>query len=209
MNDRQKYPRTLHLPWSEGVQSDDKMMPSADCFVDRTVVVTEKMDGENTTMYCDYIHARSIDGRHHPSRDWVKQFHYERAYQIPYGFRICGENMYARHSIQYEELETFFYGFSVWDDEMCLSWDDTMEWFKRLDIIPTPVLYRGEYDVNLLKEMWVDIDKEVCEGYVIRVADSFNISEFGNVVGKAVRKGHVQTDDHWMHGEMFVNRVKY
>jgi len=40
--------------------------------IGREVVVTEKMDGENTTMYCDNIHARSIDGRHHPSRDWVK-----------------------------------------------------------------------------------------------------------------------------------------
>ena len=82
----------------------------------REVVVTEKLDGENTTMYTDYIHARSLDSHHHPSRDWVKQLHGEIGYKIPVGWRVCGENMYARHSIVYYDLTTYFYGFSIWDE---------------------------------------------------------------------------------------------
>ena len=45
-----KYPRTMHLPFSEGVTSDDKMIKSLDAFQNCRVIVTEKMDGENTTI---------------------------------------------------------------------------------------------------------------------------------------------------------------
>lgn len=41
-------------------------------FLKGPVVITEKMDGENTTLYRDGLHARSLDSRHHPSRNWVK-----------------------------------------------------------------------------------------------------------------------------------------
>jgi RNA ligase len=94
-----KYPRTYHLPWSEGIQDDDRTLESLDAFAGRRVVVTEKMDGENTSLYRDHLHARSLDGRHHPSRNWVKQFWSRLRADIPEGWRICGENLYARHSI--------------------------------------------------------------------------------------------------------------
>jgi hypothetical protein len=68
---RIKYPRTLHLPWSPGVSSDDRVLHDLSCFTNKEVVVTTKMDGENTTLYADVFHARSIDGRHHSSRDWL------------------------------------------------------------------------------------------------------------------------------------------
>jgi len=60
-----KYPRTYHLPWSPGVNDDDKVIHDVAVFDNCEIVVTEKMDGENCTMYLDYIHARSIDGRNH------------------------------------------------------------------------------------------------------------------------------------------------
>jgi hypothetical protein len=68
-----KYPRTYHVLWSPGMNDDDRMLPNMDSFEGRRVIVTEKMDGENTTMYSDYIHARSVDGRSHSSQDWAYQ----------------------------------------------------------------------------------------------------------------------------------------
>ena len=59
------------------------------------VIVTEKMDGENTNMYRDRIHARSIDSSHHESRSWVKSFHAQIKDSIPSGVKICGENLYV------------------------------------------------------------------------------------------------------------------
>lgn len=71
MSQKYKYPRTYHVPWSPGTTSDDRLLKSVDQFVGKCVVVTEKMDGENTTMSKDYVHARSLDSMYHPSRDHV------------------------------------------------------------------------------------------------------------------------------------------
>ena len=61
--ERIKYPRTPHLPYSMSKTDDDKTLPDDSQFEDMNVVVTIKMDGENTTIYPDgYVHARSLDG---------------------------------------------------------------------------------------------------------------------------------------------------
>jgi hypothetical protein len=78
-----KYPRTPHLPWSPGASADDIGLENLESFRGRQIVVTEKMDGENTTLYRDHLHARSLDGRHHPSRDWVKGLHGRVGHRIP------------------------------------------------------------------------------------------------------------------------------
>lgn len=197
-----KYPRTHHLPWSPGLHSDDRVISSLDAFVGKEVVVTEKMDGENTSMYCDYIHARSVDGRSHPSRAWVKGFWGGIASDIPEGWRVCGENLFAKHSIAYSNLETYFMGFSVWDDRnQCLGWDETLEWFELLGIRPVPVLYRGPYDEQLIRNLWDDTKWSHSEGYVMRVAGPLAYADFRHQVAKFVRQGHVQTVKHWMHGQ--------
>lgn len=198
-----KYPRTYHLPWSENMNDDDRMIgDSQKLFENKQIVVTEKLDGENTTMYSDYIHARSVDGRNHESRNWVKNFWSQIAHDIPKGWRICGENMFAVHSIKYNELESYFYGFSIWNEKNeCLSWDDTVEWFNLLNIKPVPVLYKGIYDEQLVKSLYNKNSWETSEGYVLRNANKFSYSQFRYSVGKFVRKDHIQTVKHWMHGQ--------
>ena len=42
-----KFPRTSHLPWSDGCTSDDKIIPNLDDLLNQNVVITEKLDGEN------------------------------------------------------------------------------------------------------------------------------------------------------------------
>jgi len=209
MNEYVKYPRTFHLPWSLGVTSDDKVMPNIEVFNGKEVVVTEKMDGENTTMYRDHIHARSVDSRHHWSREWIKDFWARFAHDIPDGYRICGENLYTTHSIYYSQLMSFFYGFSVWEEDQCLSWDDTMEWFAMFEIVPVRTLYRGVYDVESIIEAVEHIIEypDHHEGYVVRVVDSFGINDFKTSVGKFVRYAHVSTGDHWMHSNNGKNNI--
>ena len=194
-----KYPRTYHLPWSPGVSEDDETISDIQIFRDCEVAVTEKMDGENCTMYRDKIHARSLDSRHHWTRDWVKSFHGTIAHNIPDGFRICGENVYAKHSVGYDNLETYFYGFGVWNEDTCLSWDDTLEYFSLLGITPVKVLYRGTFSMQALIKVQRSLDFNVTEGYVMRKVESFKLNDFKNNVGKFVRKNHVQTDQHWMY----------
>lgn len=198
---RVKYQRTFHVPDSPGLHDDDKMLPSYDIYEGEDVVITLKMDGENTAMYNDFIHARSIDGRSHPSRDWVKQFHSTIAYMIPETFRIYGENLYAKHSIGYDNLESFFMGFQVWDSLTCLSYDETLEYFELLGITPVPELWRGKFSRDALLEQAKKLDTNKDEGLVIRKTRSFQYAEFRNCVAKWVRKGHVQTNKHWMYGQ--------
>lgn len=202
-----KYPRTLHLPWSPGVADDDRVLNSLSQFEGREVVVLEKMDGENTTLYRDHIHARSLESAHHPSRTQVKRIHAAIAHDIPGGWRICGENMQARHSIGYADLPAYFLVFSIWNDQnRALSWDETLEWCRLLGLSPVPELYRGPWDADWMRAL--EIDTEVMEGYVVRLADGFAFEAFQDSVAKWVRAGHVQTDDHWLHGEMVENSVR-
>lgn len=200
--DEVKYPRTYHLPWSMGQTKDDRQLTDCRMFEDRYVVVTTKLDGENTSMYCNACHARSLDSRNHPSRDYVKNLWSRIAHDIPKGWRICGENMFAVHSIRYSDLEDYFFGFSIWDEKnICLPWEDTIEWFEILGIKPVKVLYSGMFDEKAIRELWSDDMWEHSEGYVVRNADSFTYGGFRQNVAKFVRAGHVNTVKHWMHGK--------
>lgn len=207
-----KYPKTPHLPWSPGLQNDDRLMPDTECFVGKQVVITEKMDGENTTMYNDAIHARSLDGRHHPSRNWVKGLHGQIRHLIPDGFRICGENLYAKHSIGYDDLLTYFMVFSIWEYDLCLGWDETEDLAGDWGLVTVPVLYRGSWDsfCHHCADTWFQSEPPIRqkEGYVVRLADSFGYNEFDKSVAKYVRKGHVQTDEHWMTQAIVPNKLK-
>ena len=205
-NDCTKYPRSPHLPWSEGGTSDDAYLFDTDHFAGKEVVITEKMDGENTSMYRDGIHARSIDGRHHPSRDWVKALHGRICQDIPEGWRLCGENLYARHSIAYDSLESYFYLFSIWDENNeSLAWDEVLEWADMLGLSVAPEFYRGIWDENEAREITAELDVDSQEGVVVCLADRFHYDDFRTSLAKWVRKGHVQTDQHWMFAEIVPN----
>lgn len=175
----------MHLPWSPGVSNDDRIMPTIP-FEGERVIVTEKLDGENTTMYRDHIHARSLETAYHPSRNWVKSFHGTFCYRMPEWMRICGENMFAQHSIQYDDLESYFYGFSIWSGVICLDWDTTMGWLEDFGIPSAPILYDGIYDRDVLTQIENNMDFEKQEGYTIRSASLFPMIEFSSRVGKYV-----------------------
>jgi hypothetical protein len=196
-----KYPRTFHLPFSEGRTDDDRALDNCWQFEGKEVVVTLKMDGENTTGYYDgYIHARSLDSNNHPSRNWVKNYLAGVLCNLPTGWRVCGENLYAKHSIKYEGLGSYFHLFSIWDAQnVCLSWDMTLEWAELLDLKVVEVLYRGIWDEQLIKTLFKEHHNGAeMEGYVVRLATSFPYSNFRRSVAKFVRPNHVQTNKHWI-----------
>lgn len=196
-----KYPRTFHLPWSRSYTDDDRILRDVSHFIGKEVIVTEKLDGENTNFYQDHIHARSINSANHPSRNWVKSLHGSISYLIPKDWRFCGENMYAKHSIYYEKLPSYFLLFNIWNEKNeCLSWDETVEWANRFNLETVPVLYRGIFDEEKIKSCYTEISKfgGTQEGYVIRFADKFHYDDFKIHVAKFVRKNHVQTDQHWL-----------
>lgn len=197
-----KYGRTHHLAFSPGVNDDDRVIRNMEAFKGKRVILSEKMDGENTSMYTDHYHARSVESRNHPSRSWCKAFWGRISGDIPPLWRVCGENLFAQHSIAYSDLDSYFMGFSVWNERnMCLSWDETLEWFELLGIVPVPVLYDGIYDEEKIKDICKNKDWHTSEGGVLRIADSFSYSDFSHAIAKYVRANHVQTNKHWMQGQ--------
>jgi hypothetical protein len=194
------------------------------------VVVTEKMDGENTTMYDNLIHARSIDSQNsnHPSRNMVKKMWGDNAYKITQeNMRLCGENMYAEHSIKYTNLESYFYLFSVWFGDMCVPWKAIKVYAKQFEFAVPRVLYEGIYDEEKIKSLYktnttingneeMVVDGNIIEGYVIRPVGCFwhKFSDvkypFCESYAKFVRKNHVQTDEHWLRtwNKTKINKLK-
>lgn len=214
MSTATKYPRTFHAPWSLGRTDDDKTHTAKTMdkfFAGREVVVTEKADGENTTIYHGgRTHARSLDSKSHPSRDWLRAFAAQIGMDIPEGWRVCGENVYARHSIGYTALPSYFLVFGIYDDRnVCLSWDDTVEWCGLLGLQHVPVLYRGVWDEKAIAACYIGVSHfgGVQEGYVIRDAAAFAYDDFWCHNAKFVREDHVQTDNHWMQSEIVPNTL--
>lgn len=208
-----KYPRTYHFPWSETVGSDDKLITDFSQFHGKEIVITEKMDGENSTLARSYYHARSLQSGYHPSRSWLQNFHASFAYLIPEDIRLCCENLFAQHSIIYDDanpLRSYLYVFSAWrqSDNTALSWDDTVSLCKELNLEMPDVLYRGTYDEKIIKDIFKSLDKSKHEGIVVRVTDEIPYDDFKRLVGKCVRENHVQTEDHWMHSQIKQNTIK-
>jgi len=204
-----KYPKTLHLPWSPGISKQDKILKDTNDFINKNIVLTEKMDGENTTIDSNHYHARSLDSSDHESQHWLKNELSKIQYLIPKGYRICGENLYAKHSIFYNKLYSYFMVFSIWNGNVCLSWEHTKIMCEKLGLRTVPVRYEGKFNELELRNL--NYPNSRCgleaEGYVIRNYEEFLFEDFNKNVAKYVREGHVQTDKHWKNQKIIKNQI--
>ena len=201
-----KYPRTLHLPYSQSVTSDDRISDSANSLLGIDIVITEKLDGENCGMIDDGVYARSHAA--FTTSPWsreVRQLHKLSVEdELGDGVYLFGENMEGIHSIEYTNLTSYFYIFGIRDNNIWIPWDKVEEYSYLLDIPTVPVLFKGV--VNTEKELKDLVNGLVSkpsqlggqiEGIVVRNASLFHNDDFADNVMKWVRKGHVQTDEHW------------
>jgi hypothetical protein len=200
MAEKMKYPHTPHLPFSECVTSDDTFLTSVDHLIGMNVVVTEKMDGEGFTLAKQFCHARSLDSRDHPSRHIVKNLWGKIAWEIPESFRVTGENIYAKHSIYYVGLKAYFQVFAIFDGDVCLSWKDTVDWCKLLNLVHVPVLYSGLWNETKIRACMTGKSTQngEQEGYVVRNVEAFPFEAFDRNYAKYVRRGHVTCSEHWL-----------
>jgi len=201
----------------------------------KKLVLTEKLDGQNSCFSKDGLFARSHAT---PSQlPWDKPL-IERWNLIKNDldeYEIFGENMYGVHSIAYDKLESYFYVFAVRVKDTWLSWDEVKEIASLFDFPTVPEIPIGTELSDILAknenrrlEEWFRINlgmsweesvntagvlggynpqtnNPASEGFVVRNADEFKTNsgvlkvapnEFNNLF-KVVRKGHVQTDEHW------------
>ena len=200
-----KYPKTLHLPWSKGLQNDDRMSKDISALIGVPIVITEKCDGENNSFTNKGVYARShVDFTISPWSVKVRELHSVIKHSISEDLYIFGESMSAIHSIEYTNLNSHFYIFGARYQGVWSSWSEVEDYAFLLDLPTVPVLFRGVVNSEKeLKELTEKLVKEESvlggnrEGIVCRVERSFNDDEFEPCVAKWVRKGHVTTDEHW------------
>ena len=174
------------------------------------VVVTIKMDGDNTTIYPDgYIHARSLDGHGYEWQNWLKANVWNFCYKLEDDERIIGENLYAKHSIGYkfdninDSFQVFCIAAKNINDSWVYSWDAIKMRCTLLGLKTVREIYRGIYDKDKIMKAFEDVKAELAqhgqdiEGFVVRDVESFGLDEFQKHVAKFVRANHVQTDKHW------------
>lgn len=204
-----KYGRTPHLHWSTGTK-DDKILRNDSHLIGKRVVASIKMDGECTGLYSDYVHARSIESSSHPSQSWVRKFQGEIGYLLDDDMRVYGENLYARHTIGYENLKSYFYGFSFWKGDWCYGWDVTVSLFELLGIVPVEVFYDGIYDKEKIHKLFEENHSHE-EGYVVRCYDGFKKDEFANSIAKYVKPEFKQSvndaNKHWKQSKIIPNKL--
>lgn len=207
-----KYPRTYHLPFSEGLQNDDRRVESIERLIGVPIVMTEKLDGSNTCHKQSGVYGRShAEPTKNPWMRNVLDLYYEKVKDaLSDGVEIFGENLYGVHSIEYSGLGHHFYMFGVRDNTEWISWDDVEFYSEVLDIPTVPVLHKGVFNSpadlkeavgHYMAEPSVLSDESLFhtpkEGIVVRARGYFANGDFATHVAKFVRKGHVQTDEHW------------
>ena len=215
---RTKYERTYHFPWSEGTTSDDRFLETTEHLINEEIVITEKLDGENSGITKKGAYARSHAA--FTTNAWaemVRNLQASLSNSLNDDEFLFGENMEGIHSLEYRNLKKPFYLFNVAirkeDGFYFQSWDTIVEYSKILNLELVPVLFRGTVGSEKeLKELTLDLlnvrsvlepydvksgGKVNMEGLVARRTCEFKSDMFKIYAGKWVRKNHVKTDEHW------------
>lgn len=210
-----KYGRTYHYPFSPGTTNDDRINHHywQDIQQLSAVVHTEKLDGENTCLNQYGVFARSHAApTRHPWANYLKE-RWEWIKRDLGELEIFGENLYAIHSIAYQNLAQHFYVFAVREGERWLSWEEVKFYAAMLDFPTVPELSLElptteiAYEALVLEltnqeSQFTSVESTtqhpcLMEGIVSRNAAAYEVANFKQNVFKYVRKDHVNTDEHW------------
>ena len=207
INSIAKYPRTPYSPWSPQTSEADRVIAEMSNFIGRRVVITEKLDGANVTLYDGRAFTRGMNTDRAPWLGMVKKHH---AWKTSGARRsaIHGEDIYAVHSIKYDPVpeRRTFYVFALRDVQKNVfeSFDKTVSVCKTMDFATVPILYDGEFESGQALRGRLELEMSESsglggerEGVVVRIADGFPVREFERSICKLVRVGHIQTDTHW------------
>ena len=210
-----KYGRTYHYPFSPGTTSDDRIQHDYWKYLQKIpqLVHTEKLDGENNCLSRYGVFARSHAApTTSPWTESIRRFWQSIRNDLGQ-LEIFLENLYAIHSIEYRNLDHQFYVFAVRENGHWLSWEETKFYAAMLElpVVPeigifSPVKQSAfEREVQTIVAGRGALDPfeagtgqvAVMEGIVTRNINGYAVDDFSQNVFKYVRKGHVQTDQHW------------
>ena len=112
---KSNYPKTPHLPFSPGINPDDTRVSDCQKLLSVEVVITEKLDGGNCCIKADSSSGMPlVFGRTHAQPATHESFSAVKELATCIGdelgdLELFGENMQAVHSIEYDNLASYFY----------------------------------------------------------------------------------------------------
>lgn len=215
---------------------DDTGLTSVESFLDIPLVVSIKMDGSNAMLVADTdepVRARNGRDAEHESFDQLKQEYWDRTVyeNLPDHLQVFGENMYAKHSIHYgcdgccdernqgPPVDDVFLVFGVYDTryDLWLSWPETEQIAEQIGFSTVPTIWDSNNakqiaDESEFRQTLTALAEDTVlsghEGIIVRSMHPFHYGQFTQKLGKYVRPNHVQTDEHWSHGDAPDNQIQ-
>ncbi len=180
------------------------------------------MDGENTTIYTNHLHARSLDSTKDESHRWIERFRNAILPQLNQlkNWRICGENLFYKHTIFYQDLENIFLAYSIWSENndkneiknQSLSWKETKIIFDKIGISYPALIYEGIYNKKTILEKFEEYQntkERQVEGFVIRLEEAFLYQDFSKAVAKYVCNDfEITSTKHWRYEAKTLNQLQ-
>ena len=207
MVDIPKYPRTPYWPSSPSIDVDDRIVNPLN-FVNRHIVITEKLDGSCTLLHDGEVYSRSTSAPSNAKWHGMVRKHHAWKLNGMKDFYLYGEDIYGVHSIEYEPVDEdkTFYAFALRIGDAFVSFPEMKRFVSELEIPvdPTVLSYHKFgviYGIDEYLRDTLPIPSHLGgekEGMVIWSAEGFPADTFAENVCKYVRPNHVQIDaEHW------------
>ena len=226
-----KFIRTKHLPLEPNAARDDLVATAAEyqSVLDHdNVFIEEKIDGANCGITIvdgypiirnrNHILSKSFSGKTPAKMQFssIWNWFYSHADSLnklkeilKFNPCIYGEWMYARHSVDYDQLPDYFIAFDIYDleEKRFININDYREVLEEMGISVVPLLHQGSVDEKTLLSLR-DGDAtfsstEKREGIYIRIV---NKKGFVSKRYKMVRDGFIQ-GEHWNKKKLVRNRI--
>lgn len=150
------YPRIPHLLRTAAATRDDLVLDEDTCrvFLERDVMVEEKLDGASVALWLDDAGAVRAVGRSGVGgqdrgqqfgrlRAWVAERHDALRSLLGDGAVLYGEWLWKSHSVRYDRLPDWFIGFDLLLSDRFLGVAERDERLRAAAVQAPPSLFRG------------------------------------------------------------------
>ncbi len=217
-----KFPTTPHLTiFGTGSVREDKVLTERerDEFLQHELIVEEKIDGANLGISFDgsgEVHVQNrgtylskpYQGQWKKLDEWLS-LKLDRFFDVLHDqYILFGEWCFARHSVIYDSLPSWFVGFDIYDKQnrQFLSCRMRNNLFRQMKICQTPLLGRGRFSLLELKALFKKslFSKTASEGLYLR----YDKGIWLGARAKLVRPEFVQAIEiHWSRNGIIPNKL--
>jgi len=221
--DKIKFPRTAHV-YSDRRYRDDLQLSEWETkeLFENELIVQEKVDGANLGLFMKdgEIHAinrnTQIDysiprnDQFKKLKEWINNNYVDLSSILEDKKMIFGEWLFAEHSVEYDNLPSYFLCFDIFDlsESKFVSQTNLETILDQTKISYNPVLYKGKIDsISDLDDLMVQsqFGPGKMEGLYLRVDDEHHLLRRHKYVGAHFIQA-IEEDGHWKSKGMKINK---